>query len=329
MSYTSENKLPRSVTLPKVKEIIELLGYKKVRSGLKIKSHVGSYFWLDNVDYRSWYGVELDVYKNKSGIIVGTRSTVSRSYWDLEHQNKTIRTLRDIFGGNFQTDAGRGRYFHPDGPPPSPLQSGCYLARWRFHNAMIKARVYLQSRELGGTIARETPSGFHFMDEMNPRLLSNNLLIPYVIAIWEEYFRATFTAALIYASARESVLKKARLGHAQLEQIAANVQPVERTIAECFSFQQPRSISENFKLLDSKLDLGGAMRKPYKRRRSSLFESIESLVENRNAFVHAGEMDFDLYDKKLQNVFEDIVAAIDRCYDQLGSHYDFIPIRNY
>ena len=46
---------------------------------------------------------------------------------------------------------------------------------------------------------------------MNPRLLPNNLLVPYVIAVWEEYFRATFAVVLKYSTQRRSVLKNAKL----------------------------------------------------------------------------------------------------------------------
>jgi hypothetical protein len=48
-----------------------------------------------------------------------------------------------------------------------------------------------QTRKLEGNIARDQPSGFLFADKVNPKLVSNNLLVPYVIAVWEEYFRAT------------------------------------------------------------------------------------------------------------------------------------------
>ncbi|WP_315806910.1 MULTISPECIES: hypothetical protein [unclassified Bradyrhizobium] len=329
MSYTSESKLPNTVKLSQLQEVIELLGYKKIGNPLDIPNQVSSYFWLDENEYKSWTGVELQIYRKGGEITVDTRSRVSRSYWDLRHQNKTLKTIRDLFGGHFTTDAGRNRYYHPDEPPPSLLSSGCYLARWRFHNALIKARVYLMTRKLEGDLAKETPSGFLFMDEMNPRLLSNNLLIPFVLAIWEEYFRATFAAALKYSNRREPVLKKARLSHDQLEKIAIEDQPLERTVAECFSFQRPSSISETFKLLDSRIDLGGAMRKPYKRRKVSLYDSIESLVEGRNAFVHEGRINVKLYDRELQVILDDIVEAVDRAYATIGNHYRFSPIHDY
>ncbi|WP_162620578.1 hypothetical protein [Limimaricola cinnabarinus] len=328
MSYESINYFPAGTSLKRIKEVVELLGYKSVPSWVKTDDMVGSYVWYESSEYKSWSGVELSIYKSAQPLELHTRSTVSRSYWDLTHQNKTIRVLKDLFGGTFETDAGKGRYYRPDFPPPSPLSSGCYLARWRFHNALGKAHVYLGSRILEGNIALDGPNPIPFLDSMNPRLLSNNLLIPYIIAVWEEYFRATFAAVLRYADKREIVLKRARLSHAQLEQIAAEKQ-IERAISECFSFQRPSIIGENFRLIDPKLDLASAMRKPYNGRKTTLYDSIEDLIEGRNAFVHAGHMNMRLFDKKTQTTLSDLVVAIDRAYNEIGSHFSFTPIKNY
>lgn len=328
MSYESENVLPAGCSLSRLKEVVELLGYKAVSDGLQVPSRVGCYYWHDPQEYKSWTGVELDLYRDGSSIKMTTRSRISRSYWDLMHQNKTIKLVRDLFGGTFETDAGTGRYWRPDKAPPSALSSGCYLARWRFHNALMKANIYLMNRKLEGNMAKDEPTGLPFVDEVNPRLLSNNFLIPFVIAVWEEYYRATFTAVLRYADKREAVLKKARLSHAQLEQIAAEKQ-IERSIAECFAFQRPSMIGDNFKLIDARLDLASAMRKPYRKRKVTLYDSIEALVEGRNAFVHAGEMDMSLFDKRLETILKDVVMAVDRAYDAIGAHFGFTPIRDY
>lgn len=146
MSYTSESKIPGTASETKLREIVELLGYRKVREDRSIPNMVGSYVWYDENDYRSWSGVELQIYRENGEFKVDTRSTISRSYWDIEQQRKTIKTIRDMFGGHFTTDAGRNRYWQPDKSPPSPLSSGCYLARWRFHNSLGKAHIYLMSR---------------------------------------------------------------------------------------------------------------------------------------------------------------------------------------
>lgn len=307
-----------------------MLGYKKTPVGFDVPNIVGSYFWYEEEDYRSYVGVELEIYRAPSGAItVNTRSRSSRSYWDLAQQNKTLKLIRDLLGGDFTTDGGRNRYWRPDEPPPTPLSSGCFLARWRFHNALMKAQIYLTNRRLEGPIARETSSGFDFMDDFNPRLLSNNLLLPYVVAIWEEYFKSTFTATLRYSKQREAALKRAHLRHQHLERVALGSQPIERAVAESFSFQRPSAIADNFRLLDQKLDLGAALRKPYRRRKTSLFDSIEKLIEDRNEFVHTGHMNLKFFDPELKSALSDMEIAVNRAYECVAAHYRFIPSHDY
>ncbi len=330
MSYTSTSVVRPSATVAQVREIAELLGYRRIYDGLKVSSRASSYIWYDEVDYRSWSGVELDIYKTTEGPVeVTTRSTVSRSHWDLVHQNRTLKLLRDLFGGYFETDAGRNRYWRPGGPPPLPISSGCYLARWRFHNNVGRAQVYLMTRKLEGEIARDTPTGLELIDQFNPRLLSNNLLVPYMIAVWEEFFRATFTACLRYSKQREAALKRVKLTHADLEKLLVSSVQVERAVAEAFTFQRPSAIAEAFKLIDPKLDIAGAMRKPYRGRKANLYESIENLVEGRNCLVHTGELDLRLFDKQLTTAMADLTEAINRAYNYLAKHYGFVPNHSY
>jgi hypothetical protein len=317
MSYTSESICDPKVTLKAVKEIVELLGYNKVKDGLKVPDRKGCYYWIDRKDYRSYVGVELDIYKKKGEpIIVTTRSTAARSYWDL-------------LGGSFTTDAGRNRYYHPEKPPPKPISSGCYLARWHFNNALIKVHIYLSQRGLDQPNARPDPTGMWTIDNMNPRLFSNNLLIPYLIAIWEEYFKASFLAMLRYSKHREAALKRARLNQNHLEMIAAETITIEEALAESLSFQRPSIISSNFKLIDPKFILATPLRKPYRRRKESLFDRISAYVDQRNEFVHTGNMNTQLSDESVEKAINDFEVSVDRCYDAFGAHFDFTPIRNY
>ncbi|MDH5216703.1 MAG: HEPN domain-containing protein [Gammaproteobacteria bacterium] len=329
MSYTSESVLSKDTRLNQVREVINLLGYQKVDDGLKVPNRTDCMMWVEDVDYKSWVGVELDIYRENGQITVSTRSRAGRSYWDLTHQNKTLKLLKDMFGGHFETDAGRNRYWRPEGKPPSHMSSGCFLARWRFNNALIKPRLYLMQRGLDQQNARPQPSGLEILDQMNPRLFSNNLLLPYLIAIWEEYFKSTFVALMKYSEHRESALKRAKLSQSQLEAIASGYQGVEQAFSESLSFQRPSNVGNNFKLIDPKLDIAAALRKPYRRRKISLYESIEKVVELRNNFVHAGEMDTGMTDKAIEKVINDIEVAIDRAYDTIGKHYKFSPIRDF
>lgn len=284
--------------------------------------------WIENTDYRSYVGIELDIYKKRGEpVIVTTRSRVSRSYWDLTHQNKTLQLIRDLLGGTFTTDAGRNRYWHPDGPPPKPVASGCFLARWRFHNALIKPRMYLSQR--GFDQAKSEPTGICFLDDLNPKFFSNNLLIPYLIAIWEEYLKSSFIAMLRYSSERDSALKRAKLNQRHLEMMASGTGTIEEVLAETLSFQRPSIIAANFKLIDAKFNLAIPLHRTYQRRKESLFASIDGYVELRNEFVHTGSMDTQLTDKRVERMIKDIEVAVDRCYAAFGKHFNFCPIRDF
>lgn len=330
MSYTSASTFARSATLTQLTELIELLRYRRVNDGLRVKNRVGSYLWAETRDYKSHSGVELDIYRTPGGLLsVTTRSTVSRSYWDLKHQNQTLKLLRDLLGGHFVTDAGKSRYWRPGTKPPSAPTSGCYLARWHFHNAMVLAKFYLDSRKVEGNAAREEASGLEFLDRMNPLLLSNNMVLPYLVAIWEEYFKTTFIALLRYSTDREAVLKKARLSHEHLEQIATGAQSVEIALADTLSFQRPTSIATHFKNLDQRFDLKGTLCKPYRRRKITLFESLETLIETRHNFVHTGQSDTTLSTKQLRLLMSDLEVAVDRVYVQIHSLYGWRISREY
>lgn len=324
MSYTSDSLLGKQAKLSRVKEIVELLGYTCLDNGGKCPDCVGNYMWFEGKEYKSWSGVELSLYKNQGSLItVSTRSTISRSYWDLVHQNRTLKMLRDLFGGYFTTDAGRNRYWRPYGTPPSPKESGCFLARWRLHNALIKPTIYLSQRGLTESNASPTPCGISFLDELNPRFFSNNLVLPYAVAVWEEFFRASFVALLKFSSNRERVFKKVKLNKFQLESIASNNLSVEEAVAGGFSFQRPMMVASNFRDLDPKLDLAQVLKKPYRNRKISLFDSIESTVECRNEFVHSGQMDIRLTDSNLSKLLSDFEVAAQRCYEEFSQLYGF------
>lgn len=185
------------------------------------------------------------------------------------------------------------------------------------------------NRKLEGPIANEKSSGFEFMDAMNPRILSNNFLLPYIVAVWEDYFRSTFAAVLKYSKQRDNALKRARLSHTNLEQVALGSHSIERAIAEGFSFQRPTLIAENFRLLDPKIDIGAALRKPYRRRKNSLFDSIEQLVEDRHEFVHTGRMNVKFFDPQLETALSDIEVAVNRAYESIAVHYGFVTSHAY
>lgn len=221
MSYSSENVLALGTRVADVRDLVKFLGFKPWHRAL-LSDEVGrieQFYWHDEVDYRSWGGIELSVYKDRENlVIVETRSTVGRSYFDLQHQNLTISNLRKRFRGTFRTDEGKGRYMKVEGEPPPAPASGCFLAFSRFGGNLIKAGVYLQSRAFPNH-----PADIHKNDpipDYNPRIVANNTLVPFLVAASEDYFKSTWVAITRYSANKEAIFKSYRLQGNQLLAVA-------------------------------------------------------------------------------------------------------------
>jgi hypothetical protein len=65
MSYISQSVFSKETTLKQVQEVVNLLGYVKVQDGLKVPNRTDCMMWLEQKDYQSWVGVEVDIYKKK------------------------------------------------------------------------------------------------------------------------------------------------------------------------------------------------------------------------------------------------------------------------
>ena len=326
MSYCSENRLPLTTPIKRLFEVIELLGFQKVRDPLKIEGQIGAFIWVGNNNDITYVGLELYVYKEDEYISVQTRTRAGRSYWDLRQQNKTISLLRSLFGGSFTTDEGTNRYMTFDVPEPSKMACSLYLDRWRFNNAILKPRIYLNSRNMTGDIAKEGSTGLPWLDDINPRILSNNMLLPYLIGCWESYFRNSFISIVKYANNVSSrALKNCRISTVEYMKVIHGEVALESVLADSLSFQRPNIISENFRALDSRIDIAAWLKKPYHKRKKSLFDSITEVVETRDVIVHTGMTDISIFDKQIQGIIDDLIAAVDRVYRGFGDVFSFEP----
>ncbi len=326
MSYCSENILPPATPLTRLVEVVELLGFKKSIDRIKIDNQVGSYVWIGDDNNISFVGVELYIYKKEDCISVETRTRVGRSYWDLKLQNKTISLIKSLFGGTFYTDEGVNRYMPLYYPEPSKISCSLYVNRWIFNNAIAKPKIYLQSRSMTGDVARNESTGIYWLDEMNPRVLSNNMIIPYLIGCWESYFRNSYISILKYSyNIPDNALKNCRISPAEYLKVIKKEEFLEMILADSLSFQRPYIIAENFRKLNANIDITSWLKRPYHRRRKTLLDSITEIVETRDYIVHTGNMDLRIFDKQIHNIMNDLTEAVDRAYQGFGQVFEFDP----
>jgi hypothetical protein len=325
MSYSSLNKLNTNAKVKDVIEIVELLGYKY--TGAMQSEEVGKirkYSWFDERDYHSWSGVELSICEAEGLINIETRTPIGRSYFDLQHQNLTIRLLKKHFGGSFTTDEGKGRYLNPISGTPTPAASGCHLAFQRFGANLITGHAYFMNRNYKGP--KPQSHGIYLLDKMNPWLISNNLLLPFLVSLFEDYWKSTYIALLSYSKKKENILKSGRISAERLASVSCGQFSIEQAFAETLPFQRISVICTHFNALDSKLNFASVLQKPYRRRKTSLFNSLEKMTKLRHQVIHRAEIEPCVNDAFTKGLFQNLEVAVVKCYQHItktyGWHYD-------
>lgn len=305
-----------------VARFVQLLDYQRL-SGRHPLSQPNTieFSWFSSSNFESLTGVYLTLTKPpKGGPLVHTRTTAGRSYHDLLHQNRTIREIQLRFGGTFETDEGRNRVFSTKGAKPEPPPArGAYVAHNRFQRSIGQVLIFRSS--VAVPPERKQISGIHWLDSLNPSIIANNLLLPFLTSALEDFFKSTFVALLRYSDRKDVFLKASRLNASQLSKISDGKLTVEEAIAETLPFQRISSICDHYRALDPKLDLSGCLKKPYRRRRTTLFESLESMVEKRHELIHRNCLSVDYSDANAQSDINNLRAAVQRSFERMIVHY--------
>lgn len=320
MSYETENFLPIGVTVAQAASFALLLGYR--RNGTY--AHMGSPKTLSLIhfeerDYQSWLPVELSIFKTDSGVTVGTRTRIGRSSYDFQFQNRTVREYKKRFGGRTFKDGGNGAGYDPGRPIP-PAASGCYLAMRRFDWHLSRLRSYLMTRNIpkphqSMEFAEKT---WPIISEMNPEVFSNNIIVPYVISMMEDFTKSIYIALLRYSDKKQSIFKGARLSGEQLANVSNGLLTIESAVVEMMSFQRLAMVARHFKELDPKIDIIGTLKKPYRRRRETLLKSLDDLTTRRHALIHGMEIDISLRGKKIEGLVQNVEAGAGRIYEHIA-----------
>ena len=94
-------------------------------------------------------------------------------------------------------------------------------------------------------------------------------------------------------------------------------------IVETLPFQRISAISRHFEALDPKIDIPGTLRKPFHRRKETLFDELESLVQMRHDLIHRATLNMALTDESITDAIYDLEVAVTRVYKRLTSHYSW------
>jgi len=257
------------------------------------------------------------------------RSRIGRSAYDFEFQNRTVNEFKRRFGGNAFKEGNNGASYDPGPAVPAPA-SGCYLSMRRFDWHLSRLTRFLMTRsfpELHKSM-EFAEKAWPIMMELNPEVFSNNIIMPYLVSAMEEFFKSTYVALLRYSDRKQSILKGARLSGEHLTNISNGLLTVEEAVAELMPFQRISVVARHFKELDPRIDISGALKKPFHGRRRTLFESIDDLITRRHALIHGMEIDTSLRGKKIDDVVGDVASGVARSYKHVTEQYDWFKKLN-
>ncbi len=330
MGYDSHNYFPHGTRSKDIEEFVLLLGYQKGEKG-PFSGMLGTpfYFYRDE-DYKYITGIYSELYedKKKKSLVFWARTTVWRSKYGSDFHNYTIKQLRSRFGGYFVTDFGKNRYFHYDGPVREKAEAGLYRTFGHFSSNIGRARHFISFASLLEEGMYEV-HGVDFIDSHNPRIISANVLVPFIVSAVEDYFRSSYIALLRYSENREKILQNARLQGPELVLIDQRELTVPEAVAKWMSFQDLKRVALAYKELNSKLDIHGILKRPYGRRRESFWDLLDRLIFQRHALIHRAQLNLEYRPEKLKKDIDLVYKAMWRVYQTIIQVYGWSRVEKW
>ena len=310
MGYDGTNYLPENTSKSKLIEFIKILGFR---------GKGNSYYFFKDEDYKYLYGVILRIKNTPDGLLVHTRNPIYCSDYDLKYQNYVMKQLKQYFGGYFYSDYGKNRYFPVDVDKTTPAERGCYAAHFRLSNLFNDIRFLVNNYNEDEKVAKMfedfgTPSG---------NALLSNISTTYISSIIENYFRQLYVALLKYSEKKERLISSVRVNNFDLFEVSESKLSIEEAVALAKSFQNINKINTYFLEINKKIDIRGILSKPYHRRKETLYETLNRVLEHRHSLVH--RMNIDIGYKK-DDVLKDINSvevALTKVYKHICSVFEW------
>jgi hypothetical protein len=321
MGYDCYNHLPIKTRKRDVEEFLTILGYERIKRGPFLIKNGTPFSYYRDEDYKYITGVLAEVFFDDDRVLkVHTRTIIWCSRYDLDFQNFTMRQLKKRFGGYFVSDLGRNRYFKKEGQYLEKAEAGCHQVYYRFYDNVQTVGILLQSAKDLGKGFPSIP-GITEINILNPQIILANMLVPFLVSVLEEYFRSTYIALLKYSPKRESIIGNTRIAGDELITVDRGELSLEQVITRTKSFQDIKRICQSFKEIDSSLDIGGLLKKPYRGRKESIYETIERVILQRHEFIHNAIINPSYTLDQAERDANTIVAGVERIYRGLIKHH--------
>ena len=273
-------------------------------------------FWSEAVDFKSTSGVDVSIFpltaEGKKAFncandwAVRTRTSIWASSFDRCHQNNTVRTIRKKYKGSFYNDHyGNNRYNVIEKVKSTPASRGIYSVLERLKGELDKLEHALPE-EMAKSVV--TPSGeitnkndvsgiFKFTKRYDPARVVYNALIPFLVAVLENFFSDTFEILLKYDETAQKNIEEynRKLPYSEVAKIVRGELALERVVSRWFSFQNIDSIQKAFKDIHG-IDVWKTLRrrKKVRDRLPILMGDFKNLIEARHDVIHRFSINMEL-----------------------------------
>ena len=295
-----------------------------------------SLFWSEPEDYKSISGVDASVFRlddngkstwnTSNDWAVRTRTSVWASSFDQDHQNKTVRSIRKIFGGSFYNDHyGRNRYIVVKQVESTPASRGIYGVLERLKGELNSLEYALPEEQIksvatsSGEITKENGL-LALTKQLDPSRIVYNALVPFLVAALEHFFRETFEILLKYDDSVQKSLKEQnrKLSFSEAVSITRGELTLERVVSGWFSFQNVDSIQKAYKTIHS-IDVWKALQKRKKVRDGLpiLMSALRNLIGARHGIVHHFSLDRELDKNGFLDLLHLVIAILEVIGDEV------------
>ena len=196
---------PKAASRDDIADLLKDLGYRLCEHLWDWPEGSLNFHWFESDDFLSYTGVEATVYRPSSDEhelgacewALHTRTNISASPVDKDHQDETIRPARGKFGGDFYNDwYGKNSYTCCESDGRDAVARGIYLA-YTDISQNISAIQYGTPQPTEG-LENLAGTNLAALAEIDPMRVLYNALVPFAVASLEGFFSRCFKILLRY-----------------------------------------------------------------------------------------------------------------------------------
>lgn len=275
MGFDSSVILPKKTKLNEVKRFLHLLKYQELKK---------DYFFFNDNDSEEYFtGITLTIEKNKTeNLELYLRTNVWRTIADTEYNNLTLSEVSQRFGGYFRTENGKNKPYKFGGIERRNAEVGCFSVFMTFRNNMVKPNVFSQHLEM--ELEKRPLSELQIINEHHPASIGMNISIPFLISVFEEYFRSIFIVLLKWSENKKEILKNLKINTEDLADVSNGISSIEKIASRNISFQNISGINSAFDKISKEIKFIHLLKS--KEPKKNHFERINKLIEFRHQIIH-------------------------------------------